>query len=110
MKQLLVDVLRHVAALTRRSFLHAAFLAGLVLAAVCLAASSVEGPVAFDGHASGEAQAELDTSESSDASDEGASHARLVISPAAITDVARLETPGTGRSGFRSRVPRPSDR
>jgi hypothetical protein len=109
MRQLVLDAQSHAVAVFRRLLRVAPVIAGLMLAALCLDAWSIEVSAVLDGQAPAAAeQVELETNESPDASDEIAAHVPLVVAPAAIGEVTTFATRGTGRSGFRSRVPRPS--
>lgn len=109
MKQSVVDALRRALASARGLLCYASLVAiGLVLAALCLDASAA--PVELDDLTSlpSSEGPEPDTSESPDVSDEVAAHATVIIAPAATTAITHVITRGGGRTGYRSRIPRPS--
>jgi hypothetical protein len=111
MKRIVADVLFRSIAVLRRLVRTAPVTVCLVLATLCLAAPSFGDSVELDSPPCGEAQeVEVDNSESPDAWDEVTAHTEIVVAPAAISELTHFATLGGERSGFRSRVPRPSGR
>lgn len=106
-------VLCQAAAVLWRLVRRAPVAAALILAALCVDASVFENPLDWlsdSESAPGAEDDESDLSESSDALDEVTAHAQVVIAPPGAGEIERFAAIERGRSGFRSRVPRPSGR